>query len=234
MAMPSSQDKQREIAFFDGHATADTYDAFTPAANDRLIDAFVALSGLPPASRVVDLGCGSGVFTDVLQRRGYRCCGVDLSPKLIEVARAKFRDVEFVEGDAEQLPFADASFDGVLLSGLVHHLPDPFRCAAEVFRILRPGGRFVAFDPNRMNPFMYLYRDRSSPFYSSVGVTENERPILAWRVADIFRNEGFRVQSDYLAGLAYRYVASGRARLLLPVYNFIDTAVFNLGFMSPF
>ena len=83
MAMPSSQDKQREIAFFDGHATADTYDAFTPAANDRLIDAFVALSGLPPASRVVDLGCGSGVFTDVLQRRGYRCCGVDLSPKLI-------------------------------------------------------------------------------------------------------------------------------------------------------
>ena len=85
-----------------------------------------------------------------------------------------------------------------------------------------------------MNPFMWLYRDRSSPFYSSVGVTENERPVLAWRIADIFRNEGFRVQSDYLAGLAYRYVASGRARVLLPVYNFIDTAVFNLGFMSPF
>ncbi|HET8972194.1 MAG TPA: hypothetical protein VFN63_02815 [Pseudolabrys sp.] len=79
-----------------------------------------------------------------------------------------------------------------------------------------------------MNPFMWLYRDRSSPFYSSVGVTENERPVLARRVADIFRNEGFRVQTDYLAGLAYRYVASGRAR------NFIDTAVFNLGFMSPF
>ncbi|MGB7657221.1 MAG: hypothetical protein WBL96_02630, partial [Pseudolabrys sp.] len=74
----------------------------------------------------------------------------------------------------------------------------------------------------------------SSPFYSSVGVTENERPVLAWRVADIFRNEGFRVESDYLAGLAYRYVASGWARALLPVYNFIDTAVFNLRFMSPF
>ena len=45
--------------------------------------------------------------------------------------------------------------------------------------MLRPGGRFVAFDPNRMNPFMCLYRDRSSPFYSPVGVTENERPVLA-------------------------------------------------------
>ena len=81
---------------------------------------------------------------------------------------------------------------------------------------------------------MWLYRDRSSPFYSPIGVTENERPILAGRVADIFRDEGFRVQSDYLAGLAYRYIASGRARVLLPAYNFIDTAIFNLGFMSPF
>ena len=47
--------------------------------------------------------------------------------------------------------------------------------------MLRPGGRFVAFDPNRMNPFMWLYRDRSSPFYSPVGVTQNERPVLAPR-----------------------------------------------------
>jgi hypothetical protein len=84
-----------------------------------------------------------------------------------------------------------------------------------------------------MNPFMWLYRDRTSPFYSSVGVTENERPVLAWRVAEVFRNEGFRVQSDYLAGLAYRYVASPRTRVFLPVYNFIDNVVFNLAVMQP-
>ena len=204
MAMSSSQDKQNEIAFFDGHAAADAYDVFTPATNDRLIDAFVALSRLPSGSRVVDLGCGSGVFTDVLQRRGYRCSGVDLSPKLIEIARAKFRDVEFVEGDVERLSFADKSFDGVLLSGLVHHLPDPSRCAAEVFRILRPGGKFVAFDPNRMNPFMYLYRDRSSPFYSPVGRdrerTAGARPRGGWPCS---RRAGFTVSGrDYLSGLA--------------------------------
>lgn len=234
MAMSSSQNKQREIAFFDGHAAADAYDVFTPATNGRLIDAFVALSRLPSGSRVVDLGCGSGVFTDVLQRRGYRCCGVDLSPKLIEIARAKFRDIEFVEGDVEQLPFADASFDGVLLSGLVHHLPDPSRCAAEVFRILRPGGKFVAFDPNRMNPFMYLYRDRSSPFYSSVGVTANERPVLAREVAAIFEKAGFRVGTDYLSNLEYRYIAAARLRGLLPLYNAVDAALFAPGFMRRF
>ena len=95
------------------------------------------------------------------------------------LGRSKYPGLELIEGDAENLPFANESFDGVLLSGLVHHFPDPRRLAVEVRRVLKPGGRFVAFDPNRMNPFMWLYRDRASPFYSPVGVTENERPILA-------------------------------------------------------
>ena len=234
MANDQAQDKGKEIAFFDAHAEHDAYDVFTPQANERIIAAFVRLSGLPRGARVADLGCGSGVFTDLLRQQGFQSVGLDISPKLIELGRRKYPGLELIEGDAENLPFETGSLDGVLLSGLVHHFPDPRKVVGEVRRVLRSGGRFVAFDPNRMNPFMWLYRDRSSPFYSSVGVTENERPVLAWRVADIFRNEGFRVRSDYLAGLAYRYVASGRARMLLPVYNFIDNSVFNLGFMSPF
>ena len=83
-----------------------------------------------------------------------------------------------------------------------------------------------------MNPFMWLYRDRASPFYSPLGVTENERPVLAHEVLAVFENTGFTVSTHYLSGLAYRYVASQRARLLLPVYNFIDAVVFGLGFME--
>jgi SAM-dependent methyltransferase len=233
MNIESAQDKAKEIAFFDAHAESDEYDVFTPQANERLIAAFTQLSGLPLGARVADLGCGSGVFTELLRRRGYRSIGLDISPKLVALGRRKYPGLELVEGDAENLPFESASLDGVLLSGLVHHFPDPRRLAIEVKRVLKNGGRFVAFDPNRMNPFMWLYRDRTSPFYSSVGVTENERPVLAWRVAEVFRNEGFRVQSDYLAGLAYRYVASPRTRVLLPVYNFIDNVVFNLPVMQP-
>ena len=74
--------------------------------------------------------------------------------------------------------------------------------------MLRTDGRFVAFDPNRMNPFMWLYRDRSSPFYSAVGVTENERPVLAGQIAGVFKGAGFTVGTEYLSGLSYRYVAS--------------------------
>jgi SAM-dependent methyltransferase len=231
---PGTQDKSKEVAFFDAHADSNEYDVFTPEANDRLIAAFKRLSRLPAGARVADLGCGSGVFTELLRRAGYQSTGLDISPKLVALGRRKYPGLDLIEGDAENLPFESASLDGVLLSGLVHHFPDPRRLAAEVRRVLKPGGRFVAFDPNRMNPFMWLYRDRSSPFYSTVGVTENERPVLARQVAGIFRDSGFDVQSDFLAGLAYRYVASRRTRVLLPIYNFIDNVLFNLAILKPF
>ena len=227
-----TQDKQKEITFFDGHAAADDYDVFTPEGNARIVDAFVKLTALPRGARVIDLGCGSGAFTALLAQAGYDCVGLDISTKLIAVGHRKYPELEFVEGDIERLPFPPASFDGVLLSGVVHHFPDPSRCAAEVFRVLRPHGRFLAFDPNRRNPFMWLYRDRASPFYSPLGVTENERPVLAGEVAAVFERAGFAVSSHYLSGLAYRYVASPRARLLLPLYNVIDAAVFGLAIME--
>jgi ubiquinone/menaquinone biosynthesis C-methylase UbiE len=226
------QDKRKEIAFFDGHATAAEYDVFTPEASARLVDAFVRLSGLAPGARVADLGCGSGTFTSLLARSGYACTGLDLSAKLLETGRRRHPDIAFVQGDAERLPFPDGSFDGVMLSGVVHHLPNPIACATEVFRVLRPQGRFMAFDPNRMNPFMWLYRDHTSPFYSPIGVTENERPVLAREIASAFTDAGFAVSSHFMSGLTYRYVASARARALLPIYNFIDVAVFALPFME--
>jgi len=228
------QDKQKEIAFFDRHAAADSYDVFAPESSALLIRTAVELGGFKAGDRVADLGCGSGVFSELLRQHGCVPTGLDISPKLIELGRRKYPGIEFLEGDVERLPFPDGSFDGVLLAGIVHHFPDPSRCAAEVFRVLRPGGRFFAFDPNRMNPFMWLYRDRASPFYSPVGVTENERPMLAREAAATFRAAGFTVETDYLSNLRYRYVASGRVRWLLPLYNAIDGMLFTPGFMRPF
>jgi len=229
----STQDKQKEIAFFDGHAAADSYDVFTPDSNIRLIGTCTRLAKWQPRAKIADLGCGSGVFTNLLHRRGFDAVGLDLSPKLIALGQVKYPQVSFLEGDVEHLPFPAASLDGVLLSGLLHHLPDPARCVAEVFRVLKPGGSFAAFDPNRMNPFMYLYRDRSSPFYSAVGVTENERPVLAHRIAAVFKDAGFLVGTDYISDLNYRYLASARLRWLLPAYNAIDRVVFAPALMKP-
>ena len=229
-----SQNKDSEIAFFDSHGASNAYDVFAPETNERLIDIFVRLSGLKPGARIADLGCGSGVFSNALRQRGYECTGVDLSPALIRIARQKYPGIEFIEGDVENLPFADASFDGVLLAGILHHFSDRSRFVAEVKRILKPGGKFVAFDPNRMNPAMYLYRDRSSPLYSPVGVTENERPVIASEIADTFRAAGFSVGTEYHSGMKYRYIAASAFRWLLPAYTFFDALIFAPAFMKPF
>ncbi|MFA6267134.1 MAG: class I SAM-dependent methyltransferase [Pseudolabrys sp.] len=226
MATPHSQDKKKEIDFFDSYGASGAYDVFTPATNERIVDIVTRLLGLPPSARIADLGCGTGVFTGLLHWRGFASCGVDLSPSLIRIAREKYPDIVFLEGDIERLPFADASLDGVLLAGVLHHLPDRAACAAEIKRILRPGGRFAAFDPNRNNPFMYLYRDRSSPFYSAYGVTENERPVMAGELAETFRAAGFTAGTEFHSGLKYRYIASPMLRWLLPAYNAADQFLF--------
>src|SRR5262249_9410834 len=143
------QDKAREIAFFDQHAEADEYNVFAPETTADLVDRFVGFVGLRPGDPVLDLGCGSGVFAAELARRGMSVVGVDLSHRLLVRGKATGPDVRFVTGDAERLPFPDGTFAGVLLSGIIHHLPDPELMARETHRVLRPQGRFMAFDPNR-------------------------------------------------------------------------------------
>ena len=92
----------------------------------------------------------------------------------------------------------------------------------------------VSFDPNRRNPLMWLYRDRSSPFYSSAGVTANERPLLAEAACETFRQAGFRMRAEFLSGLKYRTVAGPVARLLLPVYNLLDSVLFRPRCLAPY
>ena len=84
------QDKGKEIAFFDNHAAADSYDVFEPESSARLIQTVVRLGQFAPGARVADLGCGSGVFSGLLRQHGCRCTGLDISPKLIELARRKY------------------------------------------------------------------------------------------------------------------------------------------------
>lgn len=236
-ARTMGQNKAKEIEFFDQHAQVDEYNVFSSASNELLISTCLQLGGLRPPAKIADLGCGSGIFTSILAEKSFDVTGVDISPGMIETAKKTYpkekHRTSFAVGDVEALDFADATFDGVLLSGLLHHLPDPTACVREVHRILKPGGVFMAFDPNRMNPFMYLYRDRSSPFYSSKGVTENERPVRAKQLAQTFGALGFEVKTDYLSNLQYQYIASRPMRVLLPVYNFIDSAVFSLPFLRP-
>lgn len=231
----TTQNKASEISFFDGHAkNAGEYNVLAPWSNERIIDTLLKLTQLPSGKTILDLGCGSGVFTDILQRRGLVATGIDISPGMIAMALRNYPQSKFLVGDVENLPFPDASQDAVLLSGILHHFEDRRKFLSEVRRVLKPGGVFMAFDPNRWNPFMYLYRDRSSPLYSSKGVTENERPLIASHIRREFQAAGLAAHSDYLAHIHYRYIASPLARLFLTVYNWTDTLLFAPPFFRPF
>ena len=104
---------------------------------------------LEPFEDALDVGCGTGAVLELLHARypNKHLTGLDLTPGMIDVARAKQLDnVSFVVGDAEALPFEPRSFDAVLCSNSFHHYPHPERFFAEVARILRPGGRLVLRD----------------------------------------------------------------------------------------
>lgn len=93
--------------------------------------------------KVLEIGCGTG--SDLLQfaRHGALVTGIDLTSKHVELARRRVGDLAVVyEADARQLPFEDGSFDYVYSHGVLHHSDEPEKIVREMFRVLRPGGRF--------------------------------------------------------------------------------------------
>lgn len=115
----------------------------TPAAARLVRHARVA-SG----ARVLDVACGTGVVAITAARRGARATGLDLTPELLERARENARiaglEIEWHQGDVEQLPFEDAAFD-VVLSQFGHMFaPRPEVAVSEMVRVLKPGGT-IAF-----------------------------------------------------------------------------------------
>jgi SAM-dependent methyltransferase len=127
----------------------------SPDYVDPLTEAVVELGDLR-ASRVLDVGCGPGTVLGQLTRAfDVVGVGLDASPRMIEVARRQLSDgVEFHVGRAEELPFADASFDAALMRLVVHHV-DRTRALAEIMRVLRPNGRLVITtgDPEALDMF---------------------------------------------------------------------------------
>jgi ubiquinone/menaquinone biosynthesis C-methylase UbiE len=101
-------------------------------------------SGLEPGMDLLDVACGTGNATIPAARAGARATGLDFSPQLLEIARERGSDamveVEWVEGDAQELPFDDASFDRVISTFGHMFAPDHRRTADEMLRVCRPGG----------------------------------------------------------------------------------------------
>ena len=124
------------------HERAAIYDnlagVLTRDASDRLLGAVMAQPGM----RLLDVCCGPGYGAGKAAERGLRAVGVDIAPAMLDEARARFPSVEFRPGDAEQLEFADQTFDVVICPFGLLHLSEPGKAISEAFRVLKPGGRY--------------------------------------------------------------------------------------------
>lgn len=123
---------------------ADTYHDYwaelTQQSVEPMLDALAVHSG----TRVLDVACGPGYLAASAARRGALPIGVDFSGAMIEIAAQLHPELEFEEGDAEDLPFATNRFSAMAINYGIHHLNRPMSALREALRVLQPGGR-VAF-----------------------------------------------------------------------------------------
>ena len=130
----------------------------------RKVEAALALGGFPPRDAILEVGCGTGDYSLLLARTGYRITGVDLSSKSIEAARAKasilgVSDVSFMVSDAEALSeVPESSVDGVVSFSTLRYVPDLKRALLAIHRVLKPNGVAVLDFPNRFCPWFRLLK----------------------------------------------------------------------------
>lgn len=126
---------------------AEDYERFMGGWSRVIGEKFLAWVDPPKGARWLDVGCGTGVFTELILKHGapQSVSAVDPSPQQIAFARQKNMSATFHVGDALSLPFDDEQFDVVASALVFHFLPDRAKAFAEMRRVLRPGGVMAGY-----------------------------------------------------------------------------------------
>src|ERR1043165_2043125 len=211
----SSSEAERLRAFERrGHdALAKSYYAFFTAVTALATNPLFDNVHLQPGTRLLDVASGPGALTAEAANRGARSVGVDLSPRMTELAQRLYPAIEYREADVENLPFPDYAFDAVVCAFGLGHFPRPELAVVECVRTLSPGGR-LAFawwgDPSRQR-IQGIFREA----IAEIGVSA---PLDVPQGHDVFR---FSNSAEFLrlldgAGLTDTKVTEHTATYVVP------------------
>lgn len=156
--------KEHELAGWSAKAGA--YGDYFGMVTARIAPALLDAAKVTKGSRLLDIACGPGYVAGGGAERGAHATGIDFARTMIDEARWRFPGARFQQGDAEALAFDAAAFDAVTCGFGIGHFPEPDKAIAEVFRVLRPGGRYALswWCSNDKHEFFRLFHETVSAF----------------------------------------------------------------------
>jgi ubiquinone/menaquinone biosynthesis C-methylase UbiE len=175
------------------HGAGDVWNWESPAGRLRWKRRVRMLtSDLRPGANVLELGCGTAYFTRELADTGAAITAIDISPELLEAARASCpaQNVKFEVQNAYELSYANASFDLVVGSSVLHHL-ELGRAISEIYRVLKPGGVIRFTEPNMLNPQIAVQKNIPA-VKKRLGDSPDETAFFRWPLQRRLEQTGFR------------------------------------------
>lgn len=180
----------------------------------RVKSACIKSLDIKPHDNVLDLCCGTGDLAGLTKKIQSEACvtGIDFSENMIDIAKDKYPNVQFFQGDATSLPYEDNTFDIVTMGFGLRNIQNAEKAVEEVYRILKPNGKFLHLDFGEKNLISKIYDKLTplivsrftdnSPAYSYLIKSRQIFPVPSELIKD-FESKGFKLykRKDYLFGV---------------------------------
>jgi len=203
-----TQDKKSEQEYFNDYVSEYGDHDLCVAESYELVLREFGLDGRGNSLKTIDLGCGTGLWSEMIAGRGHKVWGFDLTLSMARAGKSrKGLQVGFSPfvGDVERMAVKSETFDVCFGAGILHHLPSLSQMLSEMERALKKGGRFCFYEPNGSNPLMrmsYLLRIVFDRFMKATGrfssVNEKTHPLTFYEREFHGKFKDLRIKPIYI------------------------------------